>query len=136
MELEASCSCGEVRFRSTESPVIQLCCHCSDCQDALKSEYATIAFFKVDSTQVLGITAEKVYRSDSGSRTVREFCSSCGTVMFDRSEGFPKLVGVMTQQMKAPFEAAPKCHVWVKSKLPNVFIPSDMRQYEKGIEQK
>jgi hypothetical protein len=134
MELEASCSCGKVSFKSTENPVIQLCCHCSDCQDALRSEYATIAFFRMDSTEVFGILEEKEYRADSGSRTVREFCSSCGAVMFDKSEGFPKLIGVMTQQMSAPFEATPKCHVWVKNKSPNVYIPSDMRQYEKAIE--
>jgi len=134
MEIEAKCSCGQVGFKSTDKPIIQLCCHCSDCQDALGSEYATIAFFKVSSTDVFGGLKEKVYTADSGSRTVRELCSDCGTVMFDRSEGFSKLIGVMAQQIDSPFEAKPACHVWVKNKLPDVFIPTEMKQYQQGIE--
>jgi len=135
MEIEAKCSCGQVGFKSTANPIIQLCCHCSDCRDALGREYATIAFFKESSTEVFGYLEEKVYTAASGNRTVRVVCSGCGTVMFDKSEGFPKLIGVMAQQINAPFEAEPACHVWVKNKLPGVSISAEMKQYQQGIEE-
>jgi hypothetical protein len=54
--------------------------------------------------------------------------------MFDRSAGFPTLIGVMASQIELPFEVQPTCHVWVKSKRPDVEIQSDMTQYLEGIE--
>lgn len=134
MEIKASCACGKVQFKSNNNPVIQLCCHCTDCQDALKDAYATIAFFEAKSTDTSGPIEERHYEAESGSRTVREFCSECGTAMFDKSGGFPGLIGVITKQIDAPFEENPSCHVWVRSKLPSVSIPDGMRKYDRGIQ--
>jgi len=132
-EIVAGCSCGEVEFKSTENPVIQLCCHCSDCREATISEYTTIAFFNRSTVSVSGILSVQEFTSDSGSKTARELCSKCNTVMFDKSEGFPGLIGVVTQQISAPFKAKISHHVWVKSKLPHVSIPQEVKQFEKGI---
>ncbi len=32
--INAACKCGNVSFESIKPPIIQLCCHCSDCRDA------------------------------------------------------------------------------------------------------
>lgn len=134
MEIKASCACGKVQFKSKYSPVIQLCCHCTDCQNALQSEFSTIAFFKTMSSNASGPIDQSTYVAESGNRTVREFCSECGTLMFDKSEGFSGLIGVMIQQINAPFEKNISCHVWVKSKLSSVCIPDSMRKHDKGIQ--
>ncbi len=131
--IAAACSCGEVEFKSTKNPVIQLCCHCSDCREVTKNDYTTLAFFNRSSVNVSGKLSVQEFTSESGSLTVRELCSNCNSVMFDSSEGFPTLIGVATQQMSAPFEVKPSHHVWVKSKLPHVSIPQGVKQFEKGI---
>ena len=53
--------------------------------------------------------------------------------MFDRSEGFPNLIGVMVSQLQPPFESHPVCHVHVRDKKAAVKIPEGMKQYEEGI---
>ena len=131
--ISASCTCGQVGFKSTEPPVIQLCCHCNDCRDASGNDYSTIAFFKLESVETSGNLAENIYTAESGSQTKRGFCSSCNALMFDTSAGFPTLIGVMTQRIHAPFALAPTRHVWVSSKLNNVSIPEGCVQHEKGI---
>lgn len=133
IEILAACDCKKVRFKSQENPIIQVCCHCEDCRDSLKSDFATTAFFEVNSTEIWGNTVEKTYTANSGKRTTRESCSSCGVVMFDKSEGFPSVIGVMTKQIDAPFEVNPSCHMWVSSKLPHVVIPAGMPKHEDGI---
>ncbi len=112
---------------------MQLCCHCLDCQDALQTDYAAIAFFKIDGTTVSGELAEKSYVAESGSKTCRQHCEQCNTPMFDRSEGFPKLLGVMMGQIDAPFEPLPSCHVFVRDKKAHISIPEGMKQYETGL---
>ncbi len=132
-EIVAGCSCGEIEFKSTENPVIQICCHCSDCREVTNSDYTTIAFFNSSTVSVSGNLCVQEFTSDSGNKTVRELCSKCNAVMFDRSEGFSALIGVVTQQISAPFKAQASHHVWVKSKLAHVSIPQEVKQFEKGI---
>jgi len=131
--LFASCKCGDVKFESEERPVIQLCCHCTDCRSALAADFATISFFNVVATKVSGNVSEYKFMTAEGNTTVREYCSRCEDVMFDKSSGFPTLIGVMSSQIKPPFKSAPVGHIWVDSKLTHVEIPEGAKQYAKGF---
>ncbi|TQV85668.1 GFA family protein [Exilibacterium tricleocarpae] len=132
-KISASCGCGKIRFESSKKPMIQLCCHCADCRHASQKDYSTIAFFKVNSVQIVGQATEHRYVSDAGNQTARLACADCGVLMFDKSEGFPGLIGVMADRINAPFAVQPQYHVWVASKLSGVVIPEGSTVYEKGI---
>ena len=132
-KIAASCQCGQLKFESESEPVVELVCHCGDCQDALQEDFADIAFFKINETLVEGELAEKIYLASSGNETCRQYCVQCDTVMFDRSEGFPNLLGVIVSQLQPPFESRPACHVFVRDKKAGVEIPEGMKQYETGI---
>jgi len=132
-EYKANCPCGEIRLTSSAKPIIEFCCHCADCRAVIPHDFATIAFFRKSSCEITGALKITEYIADSGNRTTREACSSCGTAMFDTSDGFPKLLGVMAEQLLPPFESKPAFHVWVSSKLPEVKIPDGVKCYEKGI---
>ena len=129
----ASCKCGFVTFKSTENPVIQLCCHCSDCREATGDPYTEIAFFKEKFVEFNGRLESKGYVSGLGNQTKREFCPTCREIMFDRSSGFPGLVGVLINKIESPFVSSINAHVWVKSKLSDVQVPSGAKEYQEGI---
>lgn len=132
-KIVAACNCGQLKFVADSEPVLELVCHCVDCQDAMQANNASIAFFKVADASVTGELAEKIYLAASGNETCRQYCDQCDTVMFDRSEGFPNLVGVMVDQLRSPFESRPTCHVFLRDKKADVEIPEGMKQYEAGI---
>jgi hypothetical protein len=132
-KITASCQCGQLKFTSDAEPVLELVCHCVDCQDALQADFARIAFFKVSESAVEGELAEKIYLADSGNETCRQYCDDCDTVMFDRSEGFPDLLGVMVNQMQPPFESKPSCHVFLRDKKSETDVPEGVKLYETGI---
>tara|TARA_R110002073_G_scaffold302727_2_gene470502 strand:- start:353 stop:757 length:405 start_codon:yes stop_codon:yes gene_type:complete len=133
MKIVACCGCAHLKFESDSEPVLTLCCHCLDCQDALQADFANIAFFSVGSVEMQGAPAEKHYVAASGSKTIRQYCPHCNTVMFDRSEGFPHLLGVMANQILPPYSFSPACHVFVRDKKPAVEIPEGVKQYEMGL---
>lgn len=133
MEIQASCQCAQVQFSSLIKPVIQLCCHCTQCRDAVKADYASIVFFRLESVKLVGKTDYKNYVADSGAQTHREYCAKCDDVMYDRSEGFPTLIGVMANKIQNNFEFKPVCHVWTKEKLPKVAIDEGVICYPEGI---
>lgn len=131
--IAASCQCGQLKFEAESDPVLELICHCRDCQDALQQDFANIAFFKINETKVEGELAEKIYLADSGNETCRQYCVQCESIMFDRSEGFPNLLGVMVSQLRSPFVSRPACHVFVRDKKAGLEIPEGIKQYETGL---
>jgi hypothetical protein len=88
-EITANCKCGAVCFTAQSEPILQVICHCTDCQEATGAAFARAAFFKLKSTRIVGELATQQFVAASGKRTTRESCSRCGELMFDRSEGFP-----------------------------------------------
>ena len=102
---------------------MELICHCRDCQDVLQADFANIAFFKIDQTLVEGELAERIYLATSGNETCRQCYIRCETIMFDRSEGFPHLRGVMAGHLQRSFEFHSKCHVYLSDKKAEVEIP-------------
>lgn len=133
IEILAGCKCGNVQFQTTDKPILQLCCHCADCRAATGHDMSTIIFFKLDKTQISGDLSTREFTSDLGNLTERLACANCDQVMFDKSAGFPNMLGVMAEHLALPFIPQPQLHVWTQSKLAHVEIPELMKQYEKGI---
>ncbi|KAF0812664.1 hypothetical protein IGB42_02956 [Andreprevotia sp. IGB-42] len=127
--LNASCECGAVQFTSTHAPILQLYCHCSDCQHATGNAYARTAFFRLADADISGTLAIHRYQAASGAATTREACASCGTLLFDRSAGFPGLIGVMVETLGDGFAFSPSCHMWTRSKRVDVTIPDGIAQF-------
>src|ERR1700683_4403298 len=75
---ENQCRCGDVALRIEGEPVVQLCCHCDDCQAAHDAAYVASAIYPAPSVQVVrGETAPMLIRT-----TPRLRCGACGTHLF------------------------------------------------------
>ncbi len=129
----ARCSCGAVQFESKQKPVIELYCHCADCRDAFREDYAELSFFQIAGATLTGVVETKKYVTDAGVQTMREYCTQCNDVMFDRSKGVPTVMGVASTKLVAPFASAHAAHVWTQSKIPELILSDNLPTYEKGI---
>ena len=129
-QIQATCIWGNVPFQAADPPIMQMPCHCTDCRAATGNDYSNIAFFRTKVAGISGETAPHHFVASSGNKTQREACPDCGTVMFDKSDGFPQLIGVFAQQIEPPFEFNPAAHVWVKSKLPHIEISGTAQFHE------
>jgi hypothetical protein len=130
--IHASCRCGAVRFQSTSGPVLQLVCHCADCRDASGDPQTNLVFFRARDSTLEGATVERCYTADSGHRTVRTLCAACGQMVTDRTEGFPKVVGVVAERLGPGFDFRPAHHVWTESRLPGTVLPQDLPCFAQG----
>lgn len=129
----ATCRCGSVQLSSTRAPILQLTCHCQQCRSASKTPFTNFAFFKRAEASVTGDTASQDFTADSGTRTFRDSCRSCGELMFDRTEGFPQIIGVVAERIQPPFTFQPRCHVWLDSKVVDPVIPEGVKGFERGM---
>ena len=131
--VKARCKCGAVQFDSSSQPLIQFVCHCKDCQIATGLPFAGIVFFKRKHVEISGDLGQHLFIANSGKATSRDYCVKCGTVLFDQSEGFPSIIGIMQEWILGDFEFLPQSHVWVKSKLDEIVIPEGALQYSENI---
>jgi hypothetical protein len=53
MLLSGGCACQSVRYECTEEPIVQLICHCRDCQRAGGSAFAAMMIVAADKFKFL-----------------------------------------------------------------------------------
>jgi hypothetical protein len=79
MLLSGGCACKSVRYECTEEPIVQLICHCRDCQHASGSAFAAIMMLAADKFRFLeGEPAYHEVVGGSGRKLRRGFCPKCG----------------------------------------------------------
>lgn len=129
---QAHCRCGGFRFESSSAPILQLVCHCAQCRSVSGLPFTRFVFFKVRDTQTSGAMRAVEFTADSGARTVREVCATCGEMLIDRTDGFPKVVGVVVDRFDPPIDFKPAHHVWAESRAPGTELPADVPVFERG----
>ena len=130
----ASCKCGGFQFKSAREPILQLTCHCQQCREASKTPFTNFAFFKLAEAEVNGKTVIHRFIADSGTKTIRETCATCGDPLLDRTEAFPQIVGVVAERIQPPFVFQARCHVWVESKAAEVTVPEGVKAFARNMQ--
>ena len=90
--------------------------------------------FKVSEVEISGPTSVREFIADSGAKTVRESCASCGELVLDRTEGFPQILGVVAERLQSPYKFEPRCHVWLTSKVADAAIPEGVKAFARGMQ--
>jgi hypothetical protein len=77
--IETQCLCGAVKVRLHGPPLMQLYCHCVDCQRAQSGAYAPAAIYKAEAVEVVqGELRPLVIQTLPRMR-----CRECGTHVFN-----------------------------------------------------
>ncbi len=110
------CACGQVRYEITGKPSFVFMCHCRNCQRATGNIFATNAWF-AHSAVVFekGEPGAYVTTGDSGKPVYHEFCSSCGSPIGMRSDGYPDFRAVRIASLDNPEPLAPVGEVFTRS---------------------
>jgi hypothetical protein len=103
------CACGAVRYELAEEPILQLICHCTDCQKASGSEFSKVLFVAADRLSMLG-REPKFYsvKANSGRTMNRGFCDTCGSPVMIRRPEIPQIEFLQAGSLDDPniFRAA------------------------------
>ena len=111
-----SCSCGGVTYEITGDPMMQLQCHCLNCQKSSGAGHNPIAVYTDDQVKVMGKLTEFKYKGDSGKMATALFCPTCGSQMLGRAEVMPGTIAVRVGTMEDSAFFAPQIAVYEKRK--------------------
>jgi hypothetical protein len=137
--LSGRCACGDIRYECTDAPIVELICHCRDCQRASGSSSAAIMFVAAD--RFAFISGEPVYHEvtgGSGRQIRRCFCQKCGSPLTAYWPENAALLLIQVGSLDDPSKFKPDQELWMcradacHSVLPETTkfegAPSDIRE--------
>ena len=85
--ISGGCLCGRLRYQARGEPVYAGYCCCADCRRASGSGFVPFMGFAAAAMSFSGETRQFRSRSFRGGESVRNFCPSCGGLVFGGSVG-------------------------------------------------
>jgi hypothetical protein len=134
MELRGGCACGAIRYTCSERPIVELICHCRDCQRASGAAFCASMLFASDRVTYEG--AELKYHTvttASGNRLSRGFCPTCGSPVSGRWEGNPmyaRLQAISAGSLDDPSSFSPSFEDWVSRSYSWHPVHPDTRKFD------
>ena len=132
MAMEGGCSCGAIRYKLTNSPLIVHACHCRDCQRITGGPHVINIWIERKFVERSG-AEPKSFMLKGGSGTNHEvfFCDRCGTYVWSHYYLAPgDCLFVRAGTLDHPEAVTPDVHIFTRSKLPWVQLPPDARSFE------
>ena len=126
----ASCSCGQLSAITTADPVRVSVCHCLACQRRTGSVFGAQARFPADSVTISGTSKQFIRVGDTGSRTLFNFCPTCGATVHYMSEGREEYVAIPVGAFAAPSFPAPTVSVYEELMHSWVQMPKDIEHID------
>ena len=126
-----SCLCEGVRFRLDGELGPVRYCHCNRCRRATGTAFSANApVLSKDFQFIAGEELIAEYEMSPG--VFRAFCSSCGSALFVRAAGTPKLLRLRIGTLRGEVDVEPEAHVWVGSKANWFEITDRLPQFDEG----
>jgi hypothetical protein len=130
-KFEGGCACGAVRYRLNSKPMFVHCCHCRDCQRQTGSAFVINALIETDRIALLSGEPESVgVPTDSGRPHDIYRCPKCRTALWSDYGRRPTLRFVRVGTLDEPSALSPDVHIFTRSKVPWVGLPSNVPAFD------
>ena len=129
------CSCGRVRYRMLDKPLIVHACHCRMCQRLTGSTNAVNVLMEAENVELeSGVVAQKLAFTPSGRGQMIARCADCNVAVWSDYLIFSELRGVDIRFIRAgtldrPDRFPPDVHIFSETMQPHVQPGGDVPQY-------
>ena len=127
MKAIARCECGALELHVSSPPIVQLTCHCKDCQEFSGRDFVEGAFFRRENCRITGSTRSETLQGGTGAEKLHHSCSSCGTPLYVQIEALNGAIAIMADTL-SPFVFESEVHIWTSQKADGVKIPAGTPQ--------
>jgi len=115
--MTGSCLCGALRFEARGEPLFQGFCQCVDCRKVGSGRYPAIGM-PSDTVTITGESRRYAKPGDSGKMVYRNFCPTCGSMVFDQGDAMPGVTIVNAALLDEPERFTPQHVIYARSALP------------------
>ena len=124
------CLCGAVRYEAVGEPTASGYCCCADCRKASGSGCIPFMGFASTAVRISGPTRQFRCKSCRGGDAVRNFCPSCGGLMFGGEVGKDTLHTIYAGSHDDPSSFRPKIAIFVRDRPSWAILPPDLATFD------
>lgn len=130
--LKGGCSCGAVRYRLTDDPIVVNNCHCGLCQRQTGTGSAVNAFIETERVEQLsGELSRHEVRTGSGGIQTIVRCASCGTPLWSHYPGLgDRASAVRVGTLDDPSALRPDAAIFVADKAAWSTLPAGVPAFD------
>jgi hypothetical protein len=126
----ATCSCGQLVAIARGEPVRVSMCHCLACQRRTGSTFGAQARFPSDQVTVEGRATQWSRIGDSGGKSTRHFCPTCGSTVYYQLDGAPGFTAIPVGAFADPAFPAPRFSVYEEFRHAWTGMPADVEHMD------
>ncbi len=130
--MEGGCTCGEIRYRLDDEPMIVHCCHCTWCQRETGSAFAINAVIESARVSLLSGAPELVptpSASGQGQKILR--CPTCKVALWSHyPQSGDAIAFVRVGTLDDPDLTPPDVHIFTSTKQDWVVLPEGARVFD------
>jgi len=128
---EGGCSCGKLRYRVTDQPLITHACHCRQCQRVTGSAFVLNAL--IEKTKVEHLSGDISAFHFADTYHTAYFCPECATYVWSqyKSGRFDDCWFIRVGTLDEPDYLPPDVHIFIESKQPWVVAPEEKPQFQR-----
>lgn len=129
--MEGRCTCGTVRYRLLDAPMIVHCCHCSWCQRETGSSFVVNALIERGRLEVTGAPEAVMTPSASGAGQEVFRCSTCRVALWSHYPTAGRRAAfVRVGTLAAPDARPTEVHIFTASRQHWFDLPAGALAYE------
>ncbi|MGV6827137.1 MAG: GFA family protein [bacterium] len=116
---QGRCSCGKLRYRFNNTPLVVHACHCRQCQRVTGTAFVMNAVIEKNELEILSGEASHCLLPGTGHTAF--FCPTCGTYCWSEyanSRNFKECWFVRVGTLDEPDRLPPDVHIYTESKQP------------------
>lgn len=130
LPITGGCLCGALRYTATAPPANAGFCCCADCRKASGSGFIGFMGFDAVALTFTGSAHQHVGRSARGSDAVRNFCPSCGSLVFGGIVGSDISHTIYAGSLDDPAVFEPTIAIFTRDRPDWVRLPDGLVLFE------
>ena len=124
------CLCGALRFKAEGEPLYQGYCFCADCKKASGSGFIPFMGFPASAVRISGPTRQFRSKSFRGGESVRNFCPTCGGLVFGGIVGEDTEHTIYAGALDDPSGFEPKVAIFNRDRPGWMALPAGVTVFE------
>ncbi len=124
------CLCGALRYEAIGEPMMAGLCFCADCRKASGSGFIPFMGFAASKIRFSGATVQHSTKAFRGGQAVRNFCPSCGGLVFGGIIGTDTSHTVYAGSLDDPSAFKPRMAIFGRDRPAWVAVPEGLTVFE------
>jgi hypothetical protein len=129
--LTGGCLCGALRYAAEGDPLYMGFCYCADCRKASGSGYIPFIGYAAGAMRFSGKTSQFISKAARGGDAVRNFCPTCGGLVFGGRVGVDTEHTVYAGSLDDPSAFTPRIAIFARERPAWTIIPPGLTVYDR-----